>query len=139
MKDYAHDDPNIPADLKKWPLFAAYEAEFGANPPGKDSAALGAHTAFVQKAHELFAVKCRACWGWGHVAGYCASLPRLKAACVDVQVTSWLSKAVTRPHLNLKGEDKVPTDKLSLASLPYRLPDGYRGKDGMVKKSCLRP
>lgn len=137
MGSVAQEDPNISAALKKWPLMAAYEAEWKANPPLKDTAAVGAHTAFVQKAAELSAVVCRCCWGRGHVAAYCATLPRLKAASVDVAVTSWLRLAVSRPYLDLAA-DKAPADKLSLASLPYRLPEGYKGKDGQVKRNCLR-
>ena len=137
MGSVAQEDPNISAGLKKWPLMAAYEAEFKANPPLKDTGAVGAHKAFVQKAAELSAVVCRCCWGRGHVAAYCATHPRLKAASVDVAVTSWLRLAVSRPYLDLAA-DKAPADKLSLASLPYRLPEGYKDKRGQGKKNCLR-
>lgn len=56
MQQVAADDPQISPTLKKWPLMAAYEAEFKANPPLKDTGAVDAHKAFVKKARELHAV-----------------------------------------------------------------------------------
>ena len=125
--------------LMGWGLMVAYKGEHGADPPLKGSSVVSAHHHFLSKAGELFKVQCRVCWGYGHTKDYCATLPRLKAATgSDRQVGAWLGKAVGRGYLGVRPDVGAPNGLGELASLAYKVPEGFLDKHGQVKRGALR-
>ena len=123
-----------------WGFMAKYRGECLLDPLVKDAmspAALavinGANQAFLAQVQELYQVRCPVCAGYGHTAGFCASLPRLRAAHgPNAQVTTWFNRALDRSdNVEAKG------DYRRLSTLRYTVPDGYFGKDGRIRKAAL--
>lgn len=122
--------------LMNWALMRAFHTELTGNPAAKtNKGAVAALECFLEEAADLYKVQCRACSGYGHTAEYCPTLPRLQAAIgANPTVKCWLGRAVKRPYKNVRvGVDKAP----AMLHLPYKLPNGFKNKDGNLKKHVL--